>query len=90
MIRFAFALLWSILAVCASCTAGNARAQAVLGAEPDTIDLWPHVRVLSDPERVLDLEQALAMRDRFVPPKGATARRGPISTVSRSWFRCAW
>ncbi len=76
MTRFAVALLGSILAVCAACTARDARAQAVLGTEPDTVDLWPHVRVLSDPERVLDLEQAIAMSDRFVPPKGATATLG--------------
>ena len=85
MIRFVLALLGSIALACASCATQDARAQAVLGAVPDTVDLWPHVQALSDPSRALDLEQVLAMRDRFGAPKGAFATLGMAKEVV--WMR---
>ena len=62
-----------------------AHAQAVLTAQADRIDLWPHVRVLSDPGRAIDLEQAIAARDRFAVPGGAYATLGLTNDVV--WLR---
>lgn len=53
-----------------------ARAQALLTPEVESVDLWPHVRVLSDPGRSLTVEQLLARREAFATPKGAYATLG--------------
>lgn len=53
-----------------------AQAQAVLGKEASRIDLWPHVRVLHDADRVVTAEQAVASPERFTPPAGAYATLG--------------
>jgi diguanylate cyclase (GGDEF)-like protein len=78
--------LWlvSIGLLCASWSAA-APAQAVLDVDADRIDLWPHVRVLADPTRVLTLEQVLAVRDRFSVPRGAYATLGMDREVV--WLR---
>jgi diguanylate cyclase (GGDEF)-like protein len=65
-------------------TAG-ARAQALLSAQPERIDLWPHVRVLADPGGTLTLEQALAMGGQFAAPTGAYATLGMGKEVM--WLR---
>jgi diguanylate cyclase (GGDEF)-like protein len=46
-------------------------AQAVLSGAVDRVELWPYVRVLSDPSRGAGVEQVVAMRDRFAVPTGA-------------------
>ncbi len=77
---------WLIaLLLCASWIGHEARAQAVLTAESDRIDLWPHVRVLSDPARALSLDQALAARDQFAVPGEAYATLGMAKEVV--WLR---
>ena len=78
-------LFWLIALFLASWVGQGARAQAVLTAEADRIDLWPHVRVLADPSRALGLEQALAARDRFAAPRGAYATLGMGKEVV--WLR---
>jgi diguanylate cyclase (GGDEF)-like protein len=83
--RLTFRLLWLIALLCASWTGQGVRAQAVLTAGADRIDLWPHVRVLADPTRALGLEQALAARDRFAAPRGAYATLGMDKEVV--WLR---
>jgi diguanylate cyclase (GGDEF)-like protein len=65
--------------------AQGARAQAVLDAQAGRIDLWPHVRVLSDPQAALGPEQVLAMRERFAEPRGAYATLGMNPEVV--WLR---
>jgi diguanylate cyclase (GGDEF)-like protein len=65
--------------------AAEARAEVRLSGEAEAIDLWPHVRLLSDKERSLALEQAIAARDRFVAPHGAYATLGMEKEVS--WLR---
>jgi diguanylate cyclase (GGDEF)-like protein len=70
--RFALRLLW-LIAFAFALAGQGARAQAVLSGEIDRIDLWPHVRVLSDPAGALSLEQAVAMRERFDAPRGVYA-----------------
>jgi diguanylate cyclase len=76
---------WLIALLCASWGGQGARAQAVLTAETDRIDLWPYVRVLADPARALGLEQVLAARDRFTAPRGAYATLGMDKEVV--WLR---
>ena len=68
-------LAWITLA-CAMGIGQGAQAQAVLTAESGRIDLWPHVRVLSDPNRELSLEKVLSMRGKFTAPQGAYASLG--------------
>jgi diguanylate cyclase (GGDEF)-like protein len=70
---------------CATWIAQAAGAQAVLTAEAGRIDLWPQVRVLSDPSRSLTVDQALAARDRFAVPRGAYATLGMDKEVV--WLR---
>jgi len=74
--RLAARLLCAIAFLCAPWVAHEARAQAVLTAQADRIELWPHVRVLADPGGALGLEQAIAMRDRFSVPSAAYATLG--------------
>jgi diguanylate cyclase (GGDEF)-like protein len=62
-----------------------ARAQAVLGAQPERIDLWPHVRVLADPGGALGVDQVLVIRDPFTAPPGAYATLGMDKEVV--WLR---
>lgn len=83
--RLVFRLFWLIALLCASWAGQLAGAQAVLTAEADRIDLWPHVRVLADPTRSLGLEHALAARDRFAAPRGAYATLGMDKEVV--WLR---
>jgi diguanylate cyclase (GGDEF)-like protein len=87
MLRFSPALrLFCLIALfCASSVGLDAHAQAQLTGETERVDLWPHVRVLADPGRALDLEQALAARDRFAVPRGAYATLGMSNDVV--WLR---
>jgi diguanylate cyclase (GGDEF)-like protein len=78
-LRLAFAI------ACAAWLAGEARAQAVLSGAPESIDLWPHVRVYSDKERNLPLEAAIASPGRFAPPRGAYSTLGMDKEVA--WLR---
>jgi diguanylate cyclase (GGDEF)-like protein len=70
-----------------ACAAGIARAhaQVELTGRTEAIDLWPHVQLLSDPARTLTLEQAIAARERFAPPRGAYATLGMQKEVA--WLR---
>jgi diguanylate cyclase (GGDEF)-like protein len=77
------ALRWLLLA--AACLAQGAAAQAVLSKQAERVDLWPHVRVLSDPTRAATLEEVLASRDRLMAPAGAYASLGFGSEVV--WLR---
>ena len=72
------------LALAALLFAMPASAQAPLG-ESDTVDLWPHVRLLSDPSRALSLDQVIARRDDFAAPRGAYAALGWANDVL--WLR---
>ena len=63
----------------------NACAQAVLSGAAGPVDLWPHVRHLSDPERNLPLERAIASPERFEAPPGAHATLGMQKEVA--WLR---
>ena len=56
--------------------AAGARAQAVLEAGRDRLDLWPHVRILSDPTRELTSNQVAKRGDAFKAPQGAYATLG--------------
>ncbi len=51
-------------------------APLVLDALQDTLDAWPAVRLLSDPDHALTAEQALAALDRFTAPTGPHANLG--------------
>lgn len=75
--------LLALLCVC--WIAPLAHAQATLTGQVDRIDLWPHVRVLSDPKRTVSLEEALASSERFAPPRGAYATLGMEREVV--WLR---
>ena len=70
---------------CVAWLATDACAQVRLGRQLEVVDLWPQVRLLSDKERNLTLEQAVAARDRFVPPSGAYATLGMEKEVA--WLR---
>lgn len=83
--RHVLRLFGSIALLCASWVWQDARAQAVLAADAQRIDLWPHVRVLADPHRAIGLEQALAARDRFAAPRGAYSTLGMDKEVV--WLR---
>lgn len=83
--RLVFRLLGWVALFCASWAGQGAHAQAVLTAQADRIDLWPHVRVLADPDGTLSFEQALAMRERFAVPGGAYATLGMAKEVV--WLR---
>jgi diguanylate cyclase (GGDEF)-like protein len=54
------------------------RAGAALVLQPETprVDMWPALRMLPDPSRQMDLEQALAMDAQFEPPRTAHATLG--------------
>ncbi|QJR12374.1 hypothetical protein DSM104443_03460 [Usitatibacter rugosus] len=64
--------------------AGEACAQAIL-AEDASVDLWPQVTALADPDGKLAPEDAFAARDRFAAPKGAYATLGMDKIVT--WLR---
>jgi len=49
----------------------------VLERAARSVDAWPAVRMLHDPDAALDTAAALAARDRFVRPDGPTANLGP-------------
>jgi diguanylate cyclase (GGDEF)-like protein len=83
--RRAFRLFGSIALLCASWAWQDARAQAVLTAQADRLDLWPQVRVLADPAGALDVEQAVTARERFTVPSGAYATLGMDKEVV--WLR---
>jgi diguanylate cyclase (GGDEF)-like protein len=77
--------LFGLIALFCSSWVQAAPAQAVLDAEAERIELWPHVRVLADPTRALGVEQAAAARDRFTVPRGAYATLGMDKAVV--WLR---
>jgi class 3 adenylate cyclase len=79
------ALLRLIAFFCASWLAHDAYAQAVLDGQVERMDLWPHVRVLTDPTRALGAEAVLAARERFTVPRGAYATLGMDNEVV--WLR---
>jgi class 3 adenylate cyclase len=54
----------------------GAAAEVVLDAKARSVDLWPHVRVLADPARTLDVAGAAQARDRFAVPGGGAATLG--------------
>ena len=77
------ALILRVLALLAfGAAAVPASAQAPLGSEVESIDLWPHVRVLSDPARALTLQEVIARRDTFGAPTGAYAAMGWANEVT--------
>jgi diguanylate cyclase (GGDEF)-like protein len=78
VVRLAFA-------ACAAWTAAGAHAQAVLSGGAEKIDLWPHVRVLSDKERTLPVERVIATPEKFTTPRGAYATLGMEKEVA--WLR---
>ena len=78
--------LLALAALLAAAAAGHeARAQATLAGGLERVDLWPHVRVLADPQRSVSLEEAIAARSRFAPPRGAYASLGMDKEVV--WLR---
>ncbi len=84
-LRLASRLALLFAAFCVSWAALDARAELVLEAKTERIDLWPHVRILADPARALGAEQALAARERFEAPRGAYATLGMDKQVV--WLR---
>ena len=70
---------------CVAWLAADACAQVRLSGPLEVVDLWPQVKLLSDKERTLTLEQAVAARDRFVRPGGAYATLGMEKEVA--WLR---
>jgi diguanylate cyclase (GGDEF)-like protein len=85
MLRFRLFIRLLLLLACVAWGGMDACAQAVLGAEHERVDLWPQVRVLADPTRTVDIEQAVAARDRFALPRGAYATLGMDKEVV--WLR---
>lgn len=75
----ALGLAW-LLALAA--LAFDARAQAVLTAQAERVELWPHVKVLDDPSKKMTLADALAARNRLGPPAGAYATLGMGTEVT--------
>jgi diguanylate cyclase (GGDEF)-like protein len=78
-------LLARLALVLAACLAAAAHAQVVVSGRGDSIDLWPHVKLLSDKERNLPLERAIADAARYAPPRGAYATLGMEKEVA--WLR---
>ena len=65
-------ICWAFLALAAGCAWG-----APLRIDDrEVIDAWPHVRVLSDPQRSIDAKTALARLDQFAPPVSPHAGMG--------------
>jgi diguanylate cyclase (GGDEF)-like protein len=81
-VRIALSLIVLILAFSGG---HDARAEALLSGHTDFVDLWPHARVLVDPDRTLTLEQVLAAPERFAIPRGAYATLGMTKDVV--WLR---
>lgn len=77
-----------ILLALLACMAAGAHAQALVSGRSESIDLWPHVKVLSDKERNLALEEAIASPERFAAPRGAYATLGMEKEVA--WLRIAF
>ena len=73
------------VAFLAAWAGAHAHAEAVLSGAATAIDLWPHARHLSDKERNLPLERAIASPERFTPPPGAYATLGMEKEVA--WLR---
>ncbi|MEO5696868.1 MAG: diguanylate cyclase [Burkholderiaceae bacterium] len=70
-------LLSSILLAGAAASAVHARdTPLVLDAAAGSIDAWPAVTVLADPDRELTVDQARARRAEFAPPTGPHANLG--------------
>ena len=78
-------ILRILLALACAAAISQARAEVELSGKAEAIDLWPHVLLLSDPQRTLPLEQAIAARERFAPPRGAYATLGMQKEVA--WLR---
>lgn len=49
----------------------------VLHDQQSTIDLWPSVRMLSDPSHAMSIQQVLADSDHFIVPQVPYANLGP-------------
>lgn len=79
------AFLRAFACCCLAALAFSVHAQALLTQGTRSVDLWPHVRVLSDPGRELTVEQVITMRDRFAEPSGAYATLGMDKEVV--WLR---
>jgi diguanylate cyclase (GGDEF)-like protein len=74
-----------LVLACAAFMSNPAGAQVQVSGRAEVLDLWPQVKVLSDKERNLTLEQAIAAKDRFTPPRGAYATLGMEKEVA--WLR---
>ena len=84
-LRAALRIAAALVVACAAGLAQDARAQAILAKDVASIDLWPHVRVLSDPARAMTLDEAVGARDRYTAPRGAYATLGMDKEVA--WVR---
>jgi len=80
-----FAAFRALFLIGAAALALPAQAQALLTGHASSVDLWPHVQALSDPERAIGIEQAVAMRERFGEPRGAYATLGMDKEIV--WLR---
>ncbi|MGZ5072270.1 MAG: diguanylate cyclase domain-containing protein [Usitatibacter sp.] len=76
LVRIARRWLVLVAIVLASGAGLGARAQQLLDADHERLELWPQVRVLTDPDGKLGVAQAIAARDRFTVPQGAYATLG--------------
>lgn len=76
-------LLLAVSAVLLLVWALPVRAQGglLLSASQPSIDVWPAVRMLSDPEHALSAGQALAMEREFTVPTGPRSNLGPRADV---------
>ena len=85
-------VLWCVLWILC---AGSATAANLMLDDAVLIhDAWPHVRVLSDPERSIEVEEALSRLEEFAPPASPHAGMGfrddalwfhlPVDVASRS------
>ena len=66
----------TLMLACAALCSVAARAQATLDARTERVEVWPHARVLVDPEGRWSAEEVQAMGDRFSAPGGAYATLG--------------
>jgi len=73
-------LAWALL--CATAAADTSAEPLRLGADMPSVDAWPALRVLADPEQRLDAAAALAARSRFEVPQVPRGNLGPRQGVT--------
>ena len=65
-----------LLATCAAVPSPVHASAVALSGHLQTVELWPHVRILKDPQAKLTIDEVKDLEDRFTVPEGSYANLG--------------